>query len=70
MADFDVEINKNNENIYKIIKLISNLCKEYNLKHFDREAVERVLEYSVRLSDDKEKLTAKFNKIVDLIFES
>lgn len=32
--------------------------------------MERVLEYSVRLSDDKEKLTAKFNKIVDLIFES
>ncbi|RDC49764.1 ATP-dependent protease, partial [Acinetobacter sp. RIT592] len=31
---------------------------------------ERVLQYSVRLSDDKEKLTAKFNKIVDLIFES
>ncbi|WP_195948000.1 Lon protease family protein [Paraclostridium bifermentans] len=70
MADFDVEINKNNENIYKIIKLISNQCKEYNLKHFDKGAVERVLQYSVRLSDDKEKLTAKFNKIVDLIFES
>lgn len=70
MADFDVEINKNEENIYKIIKLISNQCKEHNLKHFDRSAIERILQYSVRLSDDKEKLTAKFNKIVDLIYES
>ncbi|GAA0700676.1 ATP-binding protein [Paraclostridium ghonii] len=70
MADFDIEINKNEKNIYKIIKLISNQCKEQNLKHFDRSAIERILEYSVRLSDDKEKLTAKFNKIVDLIYES
>lgn len=70
MADFDIEINKNEENIYKIIKLISNQCKEQNLKHFDRSAIERILQYSVRLSDDKEKLTAKFNKIVDLIYES
>ncbi|WP_250674211.1 ATP-binding protein [Paraclostridium ghonii] len=70
MADFDIEINKNEENIYKIIKLISNQCKEQNLKHFDRSAIERILEYSVRISDDKEKLTAKFNKIVDLIYES
>ena len=70
VADFDVEINKNRENMYKIIKLIANQCKEYKLKHFDRKAVQRILEYSVRLSNDKEKLTAKFNKIIDLIYES
>ena len=43
MADFDIEVNKDNENIYKTIKLISNQCKEHNLKHFDKTAVERVL---------------------------
>ena len=70
MADFDIEINKDEDNIYKIIKLISNQCKEHNLKHFDKSAIERILEYSARLSDDKSKLSARFNKIIDLIYES
>ena len=70
MADFDLEINKGEDNVYKIIKLISNQCKEHNLKHFDKSAIERILEYSARLSDDKTKLTARFNKIIDLIYES
>lgn len=70
MADFDLEINKDEDNVYKIIKLISNQCKEHNLKHFDKSAIERVLEYSARLSNDKAKLTARFNKIIDLIYES
>lgn len=70
MADFDIEINKNNENIYKIIKLISNQCEEQGLKHFNKEAVERIIEYAIRLSDNQEKLTARFNKIVDIIYEA
>ena len=70
MADFDIEINKNDENIYKVIKLISNKCEEGNLKHFDKKAVERIIEYSIRLSDNQDKLTARFNKIVDIIYES
>ena len=70
MADFDIEISKNDENIYKIIELISYQCNKYNLKHFDKDAVKKVLEYSIKLSDNKEKLTARFSKIIDLIFES
>ena len=70
MADFDVEINKDDENINKIVKLIANKCEENNLKHFTKEAIERIIEYSTRLSDNQEKLTAKFNKIVDIIYEA
>ncbi|MGL5330880.1 MAG: Lon protease family protein [Peptostreptococcaceae bacterium] len=70
MADFDVELEKNDINIYKTIQFISNKCKESKLKHFDKSAVERIIEYSTRISDDKEKLSARFNKIVDIIYES
>ena len=70
MADFDIEIDKNKDNIYKTIQLIANKCNESNLKHFDKSAVERIVEYSTRVSDDKEKLTARFNKIIDIIYES
>ena len=70
MADFDIEIDKNEENIYKTAQLIANKCKEENLKHFTKGAVEKLIEYSTRVSDSKDKLTARFNKIVDLIYES
>lgn len=70
MADFDIEIDKNKDNIYKTVQLIANKCNESNLKHFDKEAVERLIEYSTRISDSKDKLTARFNKIVDIIYES
>lgn len=70
MADFDIEITKNQENIYKTIQLISNKCNESKLKHFDKSAVERLIEYSTRISDSKDKLTARFNKIVDIIYEA
>lgn len=70
MADFDIEIDKSKENIYKTVQLIANKCNESNLKHFDKEAVEKIIEYSTRMSDSKEKLTARFNKIVELVYEA
>ena len=41
-----------------------------NLKHFDKDAVEKIIEYSTRISDSKDKLTARFNKIVDIVYEA
>ena len=70
MADFDIEVDRNKDNVYKTVQLISNKCKESNLKHFDKSAVERLIEYSTRISDDKDKLSARFNKIVDIIYEA
>ena len=70
MADFDIEIDKNEENIYKTAQLIANKCEEENLKHFTKEAVEKLIEYSTRVSDSKDKLTARFNKILDIIYEA
>lgn len=70
MADFDIEIDKNQENIYKTTQLIASKCEEENLKHFTKEAVEKLIEYSTRVSDSKDKLTARFNKILDIIYEA
>ena len=70
MADFDIEIDKNQENIYKTTQLIASKCEEENLKHFTKEAVEKLIEYSTRVSDSKDKLTARFNKLLDIIYEA
>lgn len=70
MADFDIEIEKNESNIYKTIQLVATKCNESNLKHFDKSALERLIEYSTRMSDSKDKLTARFNKVVDIVYEA
>lgn len=70
MADFDIEIDKNDENIYKTIQLIADTCNNEKLKHFERDAVEKVIEYSIKLSDNKDKLTARVSNIIDLVYES
>ena len=50
--------------------ILNQYCKEENLKHFTKGAVEKLIEYSTRVSDSKDKLTARFNKIVDIIYEA
>lgn len=70
MADFDIEIDKSKTNIFKTVQLVSNKCNESGLKHFDKSALERLIEYSTRMSDSKDKLTARFNKVVDIVYEA
>ncbi len=70
MADFDMEIEKNEENICKIARFIATHCEEEGLKHFDKSAVERVIEYSSRICENKKKLSARFNQIVDILYEA
>ncbi|SHH40005.1 Lon protease family protein [Tepidibacter thalassicus] len=70
MADFDVEINRDEENLYKIARFIATHCEKEGLKHFDKGAIEKVIEYSSRICENKEKLSARFNQIVDILYEA
>lgn len=70
MADFDVEMQRTSENVYKFARSIATQCEEKDLKHFTREAVEKVVEYSSRLADDKDKLSAKYNQIMEILYEA
>ncbi|KDR94836.1 lon-related putative ATP-dependent protease [Peptoclostridium litorale DSM 5388] len=70
MADFDVEFKRNEENVIKLARFIRSHCEEVGIKHFDKGAVEKVVEYSSRLADDKKKLSARFNQIVEILYEA
>jgi len=69
-ADFDNEMERTTENICKLAKFISNHREKENLKDFTREAVARIVEYSSRLADSQEKLSTKFNDLIEIIYES
>ncbi|QNO16186.1 AAA family ATPase [Alkalicella caledoniensis] len=70
MADFDVEIIRSKENVLKMAKFIANHCKEVGLRHFDKTAVGRVIEYCSRLTDHQEKISSQFNQILEILYES
>lgn len=69
-ADFDNRMPRNAENIAKYASFIAARCKEENLKPFDKTGAGRVVEYGARLANDREKLTAQFSAITDLIREA
>lgn len=70
MADFDIEMTKNKENILKMAKFIAAHCNEVGLMEFDKTAVARIIEYSSRLADHQEKLSSRFNQIVEILYEA
>ncbi len=70
MADFDVEMSKTKSNIKLMAEFIASHCKENNLRHFDRPAFARIVEYSTRLAEHQDKMSTQFNKIVEIIYEA
>lgn len=69
-ADFEDEIDRSDENQISYSKLIAGLAKQKNLRHFDRNAVARVIEQSSRMVSDNEKLSTKTDEIQDLLMEA
>lgn len=69
-ADFGVIIDRTEENEVEYAKLIGSLSKKKNLRSLNKQAVAKVIEYSSRLADDTEKLTAHVASIGDLLKEA
>ena len=69
-ASFTATLDRNVENISKYAKLIATLAKKYELRSFNRTAVARLIEYSSRIAEDREKLTAHVTLITDIMREA
>ncbi len=69
-ADFGVLMDRTEENEIEYAKLIGSLSKKKKLRSLNRQAVARVIEYSSRLAEDSEKLTAHIASIGDLLREA
>ncbi|AXI01277.1 ATP-binding protein [Sporosarcina sp. PTS2304] len=69
-VDFDVEMKYNKDNITGLVSFIHTHCRKYGLRHFDRTAVAKLIEYSSRLAGHQNKLSTRFNLQVELIYEA
>ena len=69
-ADFDYEMVRNDENIFKIAGFISKFCENEKTLPFDSSAVASVIEYSSRSVESQKKLSTRFNLIAEILAES
>lgn len=69
-SDFDVEMERNSQNIMKIGSFVAYQCEEENLKPFDRTALASIIDLSSRIAESQNKLTARFNELVEIIYEA
>lgn len=69
-ADFDYEIERNEQSIFEYARLIKKLIEQEDLLEFDKTAVARVTEYGAKYSGRQNKLTTRFAYIADLVRES
>lgn len=69
-ADFDSITKKDQDSIYQYACFIRNICQREKLKPFDTSGTASVLEYSVRLAGRQNKMSTRFNNLVDVLREA
>ncbi|AKL94450.1 ATP-dependent protease [Clostridium aceticum] len=69
-VDFNSEMQRTLEHEKEMAAFISSYVKCAEMKHFDVSGVARIIEYSSRLTENQNKLTTRFNKIIDVITEA
>lgn len=69
-VDFDTEMPRNQENLRHFVAFVSSVCQRENLKHFSRSGLAQLIEYGSRLAGDQNKLSTRFNEVVEIINEA
>ncbi|MGZ4318639.1 MAG: Lon protease family protein [Gaiellaceae bacterium] len=69
-ADFAPELDWTPEHHRNYAAFVSRWVRENALRHFDRAAVARTIEYGARLCEDQEKLSARLIEISDIVSEA
>ncbi|HHW66410.1 MAG TPA: AAA family ATPase [Epulopiscium sp.] len=69
-ADFDSEMPNSSQNIKMLARFIRSFCEREKTAPFDAGAVAKVVEYASRMAENQEKMTTRFNSIVEILCEA
>jgi lon-related putative ATP-dependent protease len=69
-ADFEDSVDRNPGSDQSYAQLVATLVRKNGLRPFDRSAVAAVIEQSMRMVGDREKLTTHMRSIADLLNEA
>ncbi|MCL2792694.1 MAG: AAA family ATPase, partial [Spirochaetaceae bacterium] len=69
IAEFDSEMEINDDNTQQYINFIEEQIKVRNLKPIAEQGLQAILDYGIRLTGHRKKYSTKFAKILDLLVE-
>jgi predicted ATP-dependent protease len=69
-AEFDIEVERTEETTRAYAGAVGAICNRQGLRPFDRAAVARVLEHSARLAEHQQRLSTRFNEMVEIVYEA
>lgn len=69
-SKFDVEIDRNEDTEFDYARLLATYCRANNMKELTGDAVGKLIEYSSRLSGEKNKLLLYYSDIYKVLIES
>lgn len=69
-AEFDYETDRGEKMLNNYARFIAKICSEENLPHASPSGVAAIVEWSVEMTEDKNKLSINFSDVADLIREA
>lgn len=69
-AHMDDQMDRSMEKVMDCSRMMSRYCGEHKLRHLDRTGVSRVIEYSIELTEDRDKLSLELGSVGDLLKEA
>jgi ATP-dependent Lon protease len=69
-ADFRDAMELEQGHLFVYAQWVAKLCREEGLPHLDRGAIERLAEFGARQAGDREKVTASYPEVADLVREA
>ena len=69
-ADFDYEVEKNEDTIQKYARFVARACKEENLLPLTPQGVAAIVEFGEKYIADKNKLSIRFGPIMGILKEA
>ena len=69
-VEFEEDAPKNMQNIERLTRFVKSYCIQENLLDLDKGAVAKLVEYTSKLSGDKEKLSTQFSEIGEIVGEA
>ncbi len=69
-VEFEESAEITNENLNKLAQIVHGFCEHENLPHLDRTAMARLVEYGSRLAGNKNKVSTKFDRLIQVVGEA
>jgi predicted ATP-dependent protease len=69
-ADFDYEVERNDDTVQQYARFIARVCNEENLLPFTPKGVATIVEYGEKYVSDKNKLSIRFGPLLGVLKES